>query len=74
MVAPPVRPPAPAVTPLDKPPTAVYVGKIAPTVDNDFILSLLRVYLYLPIISRFYMEEFEFCMLHSDFLSMLALV
>lgn len=43
MVAPPVRPPAPAVTPLDKPPTAVYVGKIAPTVDNDFILSLLRI-------------------------------
>jgi len=37
------RPPAPAVTLPDKPPTAVYVGKIAPTVDNDFLLSLLRV-------------------------------
>jgi hypothetical protein len=56
MVAPPVRPPVPAVTPVDKPPTAVYVGKIAPTVDNDFILSLLRVYLYFPVISRLYME------------------
>lgn len=41
MVAPPVRPPAPAVTLADKPPTAVYVGKIAPTVDNDFLRSLL---------------------------------
>ncbi|KAG0523591.1 hypothetical protein BDA96_07G135800 [Sorghum bicolor] len=37
------RPPAPAVTLPDKPPTAVYVGKIAPTVDNDFLLSLLRL-------------------------------
>ena len=52
MVAPPARPPAPAVTPVDKPPTAVYVGKIAPTVDNDFLLSLLRVYLFFPIISK----------------------
>ena len=43
LVAPSARPPAPAVTLADKPPTAVYVGKIAPTVDNDFLLSLLRV-------------------------------
>ncbi|KAF8701993.1 hypothetical protein HU200_033328 [Digitaria exilis] len=43
LVAPTARPPAPAVTPADKPPTAVYVGKIAPTVDNDFLLSLLRL-------------------------------
>lgn len=43
LVAPTARPPAPAVTLADKPPTAVYVGKIAPTVDNDFLLSLLRV-------------------------------
>lgn len=43
LVAPAARPPAPTVTPADKPPTAVYVGKIAPTVDNDFLLSLLRV-------------------------------
>ncbi|KAF7095838.1 hypothetical protein CFC21_097902 [Triticum aestivum] len=43
MVAPPARPPAPAVTPADKPPTAVYVGKIAPTVDNGLLLSLLRI-------------------------------
>lgn len=43
LVAPTARPPAPAVTLADKPPTAVYVGKIAPTVDNDFLLSLLRL-------------------------------
>jgi RNA-binding protein 25 len=36
LVAPAARPPPPAVTPADKPPTAVYVGKIAPTVDNDW--------------------------------------
>jgi RNA-binding protein 25 len=43
VITPAARPPAPAATPPDKPPTAVYVGKIAPTVDNDFLLSLLRV-------------------------------
>lgn len=43
LVALSARPPAPAVTLADKPPTAVYVGKIAPTVDNDFLLSLLRL-------------------------------
>ncbi|XP_066379865.1 RNA-binding motif protein 25-like isoform X3 [Miscanthus floridulus] len=43
LVAPSARPPTPAVTLADKPPTAVYVGKIAPTVDNDFLLSLLRL-------------------------------
>lgn len=43
LVAPTARPPAPAVTLADKPPTAVYVGKISPTVDNDFLLSLLRL-------------------------------
>ncbi|TVU06008.1 hypothetical protein EJB05_49195, partial [Eragrostis curvula] len=43
MVVPAARPPAPAAPPSDKPPTAVYVGKIAPTVDNDFLLSLLRL-------------------------------
>jgi RNA-binding protein 25 len=47
VVTPAARPPAPAATALDKPPTAVYVGKIAPTVDNDFLLSLLRVCLLL---------------------------
>lgn len=47
LVAPATRPPTPTVTPADKPPTAVYVGKIAPTVDNDFLLSLLRVGLLL---------------------------
>lgn len=49
LVAPTARPPAPAVTLADKPPTAVYVGKIAPTVDNDFLLTLLRVCLFCPI-------------------------
>ncbi|KAG2578683.1 RNA-binding protein 25-like isoform X2 [Panicum virgatum] len=43
LVAPAARPPPQAVKPADKPPTAVYVGKIAPTVDNDFLLSLLRL-------------------------------
>ncbi|ONM04831.1 RNA-binding protein 25 isoform X2 [Zea mays] len=43
LVAPTARPPAPAVKLADKPPTAVYVGKIAPTVDSDFLLSLLRL-------------------------------
>ncbi|XP_015650047.1 RNA-binding motif protein 25 isoform X1 [Oryza sativa Japonica Group] len=43
VVPPTARPPTPAVTPPDKPPTAVYVGKIAPTVDNEFLLSLLRL-------------------------------
>ncbi|EEF36991.1 conserved hypothetical protein [Ricinus communis] len=37
-----VRPGVPSVTPAEKPLTTVYVGKIAPTVDNDFMLSLLR--------------------------------
>ncbi|KAK3123402.1 hypothetical protein QOZ80_8AG0630090 [Eleusine coracana subsp. coracana] len=43
VVTPVVRPPALVAAPSDKPPTAVYVGKIAPTVDNDFLLSLLRL-------------------------------
>ncbi|XWS63647.1 hypothetical protein CRYUN_Cryun06bG0119000 [Craigia yunnanensis] len=39
-----IRPAAvPNVTPAEKPQTTVYVGKIAPTVDNDFMLSLLRL-------------------------------
>ncbi|KAG8047271.1 hypothetical protein GUJ93_ZPchr0008g13958 [Zizania palustris] len=43
VVPPTARPPSPAVTPSDKPPTAVYVGKIAPTVDNEFLISLLQL-------------------------------
>ncbi|XP_017222817.1 RNA-binding motif protein 25 isoform X1 [Daucus carota subsp. sativus] len=46
---PPIIPPAirpggiPSVTPTEKPQTTVYVGKIASTVDNDFILSVLQL-------------------------------
>ncbi|KAL5230501.1 hypothetical protein ABZP36_029277 [Zizania latifolia] len=43
VIPPTARPPTPAVTPSDKPPTAVYVGKIAPAVDNEFLLSLLQL-------------------------------
>ncbi|KAF5726747.1 RNA-binding protein 25 isoform X1 [Tripterygium wilfordii] len=43
-VIPPImRPVVPSVTPVEKPQTTVYIGKIAPTADNDFMLSLLRV-------------------------------
>ena len=47
VVTPVVRPLVPAVAATEKPQTTVYVGKIAPTVDNDFLLSLLRVSFYL---------------------------
>lgn len=42
---PPVVRPAilPTVMPAEKPQTTVYIGKIAPTVGNDFMLSLLSV-------------------------------
>ncbi|XWS68988.1 hypothetical protein CRYUN_Cryun04dG0141000 [Craigia yunnanensis] len=44
IIFPVIRPAAvPNVTPAEKPQTTVYVGKIAPTVDNDFMLSLLRL-------------------------------
>ncbi|OMO52786.1 hypothetical protein COLO4_36971 [Corchorus olitorius] len=36
------RPHIPGV-PAEKPQTTVYIGKIAPTVDNDFMLSILRL-------------------------------
>lgn len=38
-----VRPVVPIVAPTEKPQTIVYIGKIASTVENDFILSLLRL-------------------------------
>lgn len=38
-----IRPGVPIVAPTEKPQTTVYVGKIASTVENDFLLSLLRV-------------------------------
>lgn len=44
-IMPPVVRPAivPVAAPTEKPQTTVYVGKIASTVENDFILSLLQV-------------------------------
>ncbi|KAF9623036.1 hypothetical protein IFM89_036017 [Coptis chinensis] len=42
-VPPVVRPVVPIVPPTEKPQTTVYVGKIASTVENDFILTLLRL-------------------------------
>lgn len=42
-VMPPIiRPIIPSVTPAEKPQTTVYVGKIASTVENDFMLSVLQ--------------------------------
>lgn len=46
IIPPVIRPAVPNVTPTEKPQTTVYIGKIAPTVDNDFMLSLLRVGYY----------------------------
>ncbi|WCJ38412.1 RNA-binding motif protein 25 [Euphorbia peplus] len=43
IIPPIMRPAIPSITPAEKPQTTVYVGKIAPSVDNDFMLSLLRI-------------------------------
>ncbi|XP_073001183.1 RNA-binding motif protein 25 isoform X1 [Typha latifolia] len=43
VVTPAVRPVIPIVPPAEKPQTTVYVGKIASTVDNEFLLSILRL-------------------------------
>ncbi|KAJ4961660.1 hypothetical protein NE237_021570 [Protea cynaroides] len=43
IVPPVVRPVVSIVPPTEKPQTTVYVGKIAATVENDFMLSLLRL-------------------------------
>ncbi|CAI0386376.1 unnamed protein product [Linum tenue] len=43
IIPPIMRPVIPSVTPAEKPQTTVYVGKISPTVENDFMLSLLQV-------------------------------
>ncbi|KAE8704965.1 Splicing factor PWI domain-containing protein / RNA recognition motif-containing protein isoform 2 [Hibiscus syriacus] len=43
IIPPIIRPSIPNVTPTEKPQTTVYIGKIAPSVDNDFMLSLLRL-------------------------------
>jgi RNA-binding protein 25 len=42
IVTPALRPIAP-IPLVEKPQTTVYVGKIASTVDNDFLLQLLKV-------------------------------
>lgn len=51
IVTPMVRPVVPIVPPTEKPQTTVYIGKIAPTVDNEFLLSVLRV----TLLSCYYM-------------------
>ncbi|KAL8106312.1 RNA-binding motif protein 25-like isoform X2 [Apium graveolens] len=44
IIPPVIRPGGiPSLTPAEKPQTTVYVGKIASTVDNDFILSILQL-------------------------------
>lgn len=48
IVTPVLRPIAP-VPLVEKPQTTVYVGKIASTVDNDFLLSLLKVRTICPL-------------------------
>ncbi|XP_008446214.2 RNA-binding motif protein 25 isoform X1 [Cucumis melo] len=44
-IIPPVVRPAvlPSVTPAEKPQTTIYIGRIAQSVDNDFMLSLLQL-------------------------------
>ncbi|MCI22437.1 RNA-binding protein 25-like, partial [Trifolium medium] len=43
IIPPVVRPVVPpSVTPAEKQHTTVYIGKIAPTVENEFMLSLLK--------------------------------
>ncbi|XP_050276745.1 RNA-binding motif protein 25 [Quercus robur] len=44
IISPVIRPAVvPTVTSAEKPQTTVYIGKIASTVDNDFMLSLLKL-------------------------------
>lgn len=43
IIPPIVRPALVPITPAEKPQTTVYVGKIAPSVENDYMLSLLQV-------------------------------
>lgn len=44
IIPPVIRPVVPPiVTPSEKQHTTVYIGKIAPTVENEFMLSLLKV-------------------------------
>ncbi|KAK7407260.1 hypothetical protein VNO78_09013 [Psophocarpus tetragonolobus] len=44
IIPPVIRPMVPpSVTPAEKPQNTVYIGKIAPTVENEFMLSLLQL-------------------------------
>lgn len=44
IILPVVRPvAAPTAPPAEKAQTTVYIGKIAPTVENEFMLALLKV-------------------------------
>ncbi|XP_030449274.1 RNA-binding motif protein 25 isoform X2 [Syzygium oleosum] len=43
IIPPIVRPALVPITPAEKPQTTVYVGKIAPSVENDYMLSLLQL-------------------------------
>lgn len=44
IIPPVIRPVVtPSITPADKPQTTVYIGKIASSVENEFMLSLLQV-------------------------------
>ncbi|KAF8399266.1 hypothetical protein HHK36_015131 [Tetracentron sinense] len=56
-----LRPVVPVIAPIEKPQTTIYVGKIAPTVEDDFMLSILlvgywfvifdcRLIIYIPVI------------------------
>jgi RNA-binding protein 25 len=61
-----IRPVIPSVTPAEKPQTTVYIGKIAPSVENDFMMSLLQVchqlhYFYLNMLYN----QASFCFTHS---------
>ncbi|PON59329.1 Splicing factor-like protein [Parasponia andersonii] len=62
-IIPPVVRPAvvPSVTPADKPQTTVYVGKIAPTVENNFMLSLLQFCGAVKSWKRGFPRGFGFC-------------
>ncbi|WOK92057.1 RNA-binding protein 25 isoform X2 [Canna indica] len=43
VVSPVIRPAVPIAAPTEKPQTTVYVGKIASTVENEFLLSILTL-------------------------------
>ncbi|KAL5552903.1 hypothetical protein UlMin_040304 [Ulmus minor] len=66
-IIPPVVRPAivPSVTPAEKPQTTVYVGKIAPTVENDFMLSLLQLCGPVKSWKRGFPRGFGFCEFES---------